>query len=154
MPRFLSADVAVNHAINQLKDTGEVVDAGHWQGIPTEGKPDLVTQELINMQLEFPIPLSADEASFNIGPNLPWAENHFQERVGRKPTNPGEEYLNWPWWRGQDAEAMDDSGHELTFTHTYQERFWPKVERRSSRRRASFTNLRVREASRYPLSIR
>jgi hypothetical protein len=127
-------------SIHLLNQYGVEVDTGHWQGVPTEGKPDLVTKELMNLTFEVPMPLSADEliGSFDgltqLIPNLPWAENHFQERVSRVPSNPGEEYKNWPWWRGQGVEAMThegvDEGEGLhmkpIFTHTYQERFWPK----------------------------
>jgi hypothetical protein len=125
MPRFPSAPWAIEYAIERLETHGERVDPGTWQGVKTD--PSTVTLELLNLQLEFPIPLSADELSEKIEPNQPWAEDHFMERVGRKPTNPGEEYKNWPWWRGQDEVTMSADSHDgKHFTHTYQERFWPK----------------------------
>jgi hypothetical protein len=39
--------------------------------------------------------------------------------------------MNWPWWRGQVRETdihdpTDTTTREFKFTHTYQERFWPK----------------------------
>ena len=30
--------------------------------------------------------------------DLPWAEDHFQERVFGHPRNPGQEYKNWPYY--------------------------------------------------------
>jgi thymidylate synthase len=44
------------------------------------------------------------------------------------PSNPGEQYKNWPWWRGQDevTRIAGPTGKEPQFSHTYQERFWPK----------------------------
>ena len=114
---------------------GADVDTGKWQGVSTKGHPDLRTKELINLQIEVPVDRAGvtfyegytlpNRLADEIQPNLPWADDHFEERVGREPTNPGEQYMNWPWWRGQDASAMDARQTDK-FSHTYQERFWPK----------------------------
>ena len=114
-------DDAILESIRWLWDHGEEVDTGHWQGVPTKGKPDLVTREIINLQWTAQMPQTEEEAQELIMPNLPWAEDHFKERVAGDPSNPGEEYKNWPWWNDQDAKTMIDG----RFTHTYQERFWP-----------------------------
>lgn len=124
---------AIDFARHYLYTYGVDINRGRWQGVRTEGRPDMVTREIINFQADirvgrmqdgeaapldaYPILLAGD-----IRPNLPWANDHFEERVSRVPSNPGEEYKNWPWWRGQDTEAMDGQ----VFSHTYQERFWPK----------------------------
>jgi hypothetical protein len=120
-------DDAILESLEHLDEYGKDVDAGTWQGVPTEGKPDLVTKEIINLQWTAKMPESQEEAAELINPSLPWAEDHFQERVAGEPTNPGTEYVNWPWWRGQDESSMDASVEAGgKFTHTYQERFWPK----------------------------
>jgi hypothetical protein len=127
--RFDSLQGGINFAFDSLKYRGEKVDTGHWQGVSTKGKPDLVTKEFLNLQLEFPMPLSVTAAQDAIKPNLPWAEDHFQERVAGEPSNPGEEYMNWPWWHGQESytnTVKDPPESRFKFTHTYQERFWPK----------------------------
>jgi hypothetical protein len=133
---------------------GVEVDAGSWQGYETKGKPDLVTIELLNLMFECPIEVQTGIGDIfelrdlpgvlaeQIQPNLPWADDHFDERVSRDPSNPGEEYKNWPWWQGQsEARICRSCGEregrthldtcpgyfdEPIFTHTYQERFWPK----------------------------
>ena len=115
-------DDAITASLEHLDAHGEDIDVGRWQGWPTEGKPDLVTKEIINLQWTAEMPESQEEAAELIMPNLPWAEDHFQERVAGEPTNPGKEYKNWPWWNDQTAETMVDG----KFSHTYQERFWPK----------------------------
>ena len=138
---FQSFDMAIEWSKNMLLTKGKDVDAGSWQGYQTQGKPDLVTKEILNLQLEVPVYQRTDWVGekgvhgeeldvlqHQIQPNLPWADDHFLERVSRQPTNPGVEYKNWPWWHGQEATAMVVEPHyiEGLFTHTYQERFWPK----------------------------
>lgn len=121
-------DDAILESLEYLDQNGVDVDAGTWQGIATEGKPDLVTKEIINLQWSAKMPESKEEAAELINPNLPWAEDHFHERVSGIPSNPGEQYKNWPWWHGQEDETLTFSKHHEPgqFTHTYQERFWPK----------------------------
>jgi hypothetical protein len=116
---------AIKRSIELLKQYGIDTDTGHWQGVSTAGKPDLVTKELIGLQFSVRMPGSKQHAQDTIGPNLPWAEDHFQERVSRVPSNPGEQYKKWPWWSGQE-QAFDHDDEFMIFSHTYQERFWPK----------------------------
>jgi thymidylate synthase len=108
--------------LQRLKLHGKEVDVGTWQGIPTLGRPDLITSEVLNMKFDASMPWRLEDLQRITAPNLPWADEHFEERVGRDPTNPGEAYKKWPWWRGQNDKTMKDG----KFTHTYQERFWPK----------------------------
>jgi hypothetical protein len=135
--RFATFTSAIEYAYYRLKFEGREIDAGSWQGYETQGKPDLMTREVIDLQLEVPVNRVLPTESWDvenegplaqlqneIRPNLPWADDHFAERVSRVPSNPGEEYYNWPWWRGQ-VQAFDHED-ELIFSHTYQERFWPK----------------------------
>lgn len=58
------------------------------------------------------------------GCDMPWAEDHFQERVSGLPTNPGETYKYWPYHTNLDN---DEKYKQEVFSHTYQERFWPKL---------------------------
>lgn len=96
------------------------VDTGHWQSL--KDVPHTATRELFRVCMETPIPQTQDDAALWVEPNLPWAEDHFQERVGGVPTNPGEQYMNWPWYDPNWAAQ----GEEKKFSHTYQERFWPR----------------------------
>lgn len=67
----------------------------------------------------------------DVKPNLPWAENHFIERVGGMPLNPGEQWAKWPWGNSAnsfraESVAQPDGSKASGFSHTYMERFWPK----------------------------
>lgn len=141
MNRFLTFQDAIKWCADGLWMSGKEVDAGRWQGVPTEGKPDLTTIELMNVSFMVDTARYLSVGSWTEGPwkqlqdeiqpNLPWADDHFEERVGRIPSNPGEAYKWWPWWRGQSAAAMEahSPGEDSIphFTHTYQERYWPKA---------------------------
>jgi Thymidylate synthase len=99
------------------------VDVGEWQSLDISDKPLMVTRELMDVSLVIPVGIDQLPLQFEIQPNLPWAEDHFQERVSGYPMNPGEEYKNWPWYRGNVPQ------HQVIgekFSHTYMERIWPK----------------------------
>jgi len=113
---------AIEGALHALLDHGSEVDAGHWQGYPTEGKPDLLTKEIINLTFTAQIPETIDQLQSETKPNLPWAEVEFLERVGRVPRNPHASLAQWPHWREQSDSTM----HNGMFSHTYSERFWPR----------------------------
>lgn len=120
---------AIEWAINELIDSGELVDAGRWQGIQTKGHPSLMTKELLSLGLQVPVNrphtthhTMLDQLAEEIRPNREWADEHFEERVGGKPLNPDPSHERWPWWRGQDDTTKVDG----KFSHTYSERFWPR----------------------------
>lgn len=105
-----------------LEDEGQVVDVGEWQSI--KGGPQARTIEVTDVHFRVPIPETVEELQRDVHPNLPWAEDHFLERVSGEPLNPGEQYKNWPWYRGnvEQHQRVD----EVKFSHSYMERYWPK----------------------------
>lgn len=123
MSRYKTVGDAIDNSITYLKHDGQEVDAGHWQGVPTLGKPDLVTRELLSLSWSAPMPLSYEEAQGLIRPSSPWAELEHRERVGAEPRNPHQSLEHWPWWQGQEGKTM----FEGMFSHTYSERMWPKT---------------------------
>src|SRR5690606_13014492 len=76
----------------------------------------------------------------DVRPNLPWADDHFLERVGGEPLNPGEEWKNWPW-AGSAAKFRDPSER---FNHSYAERLWPKFARATEGGKLPWTDGRRR----------
>lgn len=87
-----------------------------WQGL----KVDQEMVEVFDVVLRAPIPLTVHRIELECKPDMPWAKDHFNERTGRKPTNPGSTFQDWPYYK-EDSYRKGD-----IFTHTYQERIWPK----------------------------
>ena len=105
-----------------LENQSDWVPPTRWQGENVSNKPDMATRELLNVSIEYPL-FYDDFKDYHdlIKPNLPWADDHFNERVCGVPINPGVEWKNWPW--GKNAEKFLEDGQ---FNHNYMERYWPK----------------------------
>jgi hypothetical protein len=97
-----------------------IVNRGEWQakvGVP-EG---MRTPEMTHVQLKFKLPELPHELIEMVDPNLPWAEDHFQERVSGEPLNPPPSHTEWPYGQSKNEGHMVEG----KFSHTYPERFWP-----------------------------
>lgn len=101
-----------------LLQHGKIIQTQNWQSI---GKEQSMF-EATNISIEIPIP-KEDSLIELLKPNIPWANNHFDERVSGLPLNPGESYKIWPFY-GSDAKVRNQNEK---FSHTYMERFWPKL---------------------------
>lgn len=110
-------------AIDKLmEDHGKRIHTERWQSWDISKKPEAQMVEVMHPSLMFPMDtLALKYYQEQIGPNLPWADDHFQERVCGYPLNPGVEWANWPW--GRHANQHRD---EEMFNHNYMERYWPK----------------------------
>lgn len=110
--------LAIKAAQERLATFGQRISQKSWQSVES---PD-DTWELLNHHVGFRIPGGLGQLISEIRPNLPWAEDHFKERVCGIPLNPGEQYKNWPFFK-HVGEKFKENG---TFSHSYMERFWPK----------------------------
>lgn len=108
-----------------LSPIAKPVKAARWQGVDVSSKPDMATRELLNTSIQVPLRGLEDYVywSADTKANMPWADIHFEERVGGEPLNPGESWKSWPW--GHSADKFRDAASGQ-FDHTYMERFWPK----------------------------
>jgi thymidylate synthase len=114
---------AIDAARQRLIDVGIWVKPDQWQSRDVSSKPEAMTRETLHFSFQVPITgESLPALRKDIGPNLPWADEHFEERVGGQPLNPGVQWANWPW--GNSADSFRDNGGK--FSHTYMERIWPK----------------------------
>lgn len=99
----------------ELLNYGEPFQSKTWQG--KENPPLFI--ELLNVTLRADMADSIDEAQYQTGANLPWADQHFDERVSGIPYNPPPSHTNWNTKTEQYL-----SGDK--FSHTYPERIWSK----------------------------
>lgn len=97
------------------------VYVGEWQSQKTVDAAN-TTYEILNANFQMQMPETALEAGRIVGANLPWAEDHFQERVSGKPLNPPPSNAWWPF--AQSGNALHKA--EEKFSHTYPERYWPR----------------------------
>jgi thymidylate synthase len=97
-------------------------DRGRWQSQDTSARPEMHTRELWNVMMSYDMPTTTQALVKHVKPNLPWADDHFAERVSGQPLNPPPSASWWPFNRKDNAEHKSDD----KFSHTYPERFWPK----------------------------
>ncbi len=78
--------------------------------------------ELNHMSLVWDVDTELTAWQETVKPNLPWAEDHFNERISGEPLNPPPSEAYWPFAQSGNAVHKKDD----QFSHTYPERFWPK----------------------------
>lgn len=110
------------HTHNLFLNSAHKVQAMDWQG--RQVRPEFATMELMNYSFTHNLKGISRLETYRKGiePNLPWADDHFEERVCGHPINPGIQWENWPWGGSADS-FRDESG---MFNHNYMERFWPR----------------------------
>lgn len=118
---------AIKAALQELIHHGYPVQPEKWQGLKVKDDPRYRMVDCFNVDLEVSMSYPINENPLHywaneIGCNLPWANDHFLERVGGLPLNPGIQYQNWPFYK-RDAEMRSEGGK---FSHTYMERYWPQ----------------------------
>jgi hypothetical protein len=101
------------------------VHTNEWQSMDTSASPAHATRELLNVNIQRKIPTSVKEWADAMKPNLPWADEHFGERVSSTPHNPPPSHVRWPWGRAT-ANAAHTNPDDGKFSHTYPERLWPR----------------------------
>jgi hypothetical protein len=112
----------VGRLLEDFSEAALPVDVGQWQGLDIKGDRSKVTWELRESSLVMRMPESIEGAQREYRPNLPWAEDHFQERVSGIPLNPPPSHKWWPFAQQGHADHLSEG----KFSHTYPERFWPK----------------------------
>lgn len=98
------------------------IQRGTWQTLDVSGSDMHITRELMNFNMIYAVPTRYDQLVTEVQPDMPWADEHFQERVSGEPMNPAPSHVNWPYASNGNAGHMSAE----KFDHTYPERFWPK----------------------------
>lgn len=127
---YTSFNEAITQASHHLQYRSKVVHSERWQGAEIANKPEMAMHEVTHCS--FAVDLNGlfkghklpqvETLAKDIQPNLPWADDHFLERVSGAPMNPGKEWANWPYGKSA-ATFLDNNGQ---FNHNYMERYWPK----------------------------
>ena len=99
-----------------LLNYGNIVKTDDWQGLQ-DGFEFL---ELQSVSFKVEMPETIEDLANQTNAWLPWAEDHFQERIGGLPLNPPPSHKYW--LKGNENFLCDEK-----FSHTYPERFWPKT---------------------------
>jgi thymidylate synthase len=101
----------------------EPFDVGEWQSTKLGDNPMTHMRELFNTTMHYQIPNTIWQLKDETGAHLPWAEDHFQERVSGEPLNPPPSNEWWPFAQKSNKEHKSEGE---AFSHTYPERIWPK----------------------------
>lgn len=121
--QFPTFEAACEQLSHRLRYKSSLVHSARWQGADIAARPEMATHELTHTAFCVPLPHEdRDLYAADIRPNMPWAEDHFRERVCGSPINPGVEWQNWPFSKSA-ASFLDKRG---MFNHNYMERYWPK----------------------------
>lgn|SRR5690606_9253173 len=110
---------------NRLLDV-KPLKAGRWQSRDVSELPQGTTYELANVTIVMGLPQTAHHLAMQTRAHLPWAEDHFQERVSREPLNPAPSEAWWPFAQKKGGTTNTDHRMGEKFSHTYPERIWPK----------------------------
>lgn len=112
------------YRIHGLMKTAPIIHRGKWQGKDLTNNPAGATHELRHVVLSADLG-TMDKSYYitSVGPDMPWADVHFEERVGGIPLNPQPSEDEWAHTVGGNQEFKRDGKQH---SHTYAERFWPK----------------------------
>lgn len=99
------------------------INVGEWQSMNVRESKLHLTRELTDVRIILPVPDLVEDWAFTMQPDLPWAEEHFRERVSGEPLNPPPSHVHWPHTVRGNGDHTDGKGQ---FDHTYPERFWPR----------------------------
>lgn len=113
---------AFDDLTKQFVQEAQTVHTDTWQGVAIGHRPEAQMKELLNVSFAVVVGNRTKEVLAKAtGCNMPWAEDHFLERVCGQPINPGVEWKNWP--HALNAEKFLKNGQ---FNHNYMERYWPR----------------------------
>jgi len=119
----------IQQAFSILYYSGKEIKSEKWQAVES---PDSML-EVSNLFFTCQIPGSIEILHKETMADLPWSEDHFQERIGGEPLNPGNQYKNWPYYRSNLDNNRFKSHQGDKFSHTYMERYWPPKNKKGIR---------------------
>lgn len=112
----MNLGIAIHEAKQYLYHSGNRTENKGWQSL--EGF--YPTLEVIGVRISGVYSGSLNELREDVRPNLPWADQHFAERVSGIPYNPPPSHVNWPFAKKENKTFIEGE----KFSHTYPERIW------------------------------
>jgi hypothetical protein len=108
-----------------MRDLSHFVHTETWQGVSIEKMPEARMREVLHHDFRVPMTICNMDTPLEslrdeLKPNLPWADEHFEERICGYPMNPGKSWEHWPW-ANSSKDFLDSKGR---FEINYMERFW------------------------------
>lgn len=149
MKKLKKLKKGIKEIFKDIVNNGDEVLAGTWQG--TDDMKDQVMLVLRNYDFSFSCPLTEDTLLEKTKADNEWVRLHMSERLSRQPTNPGKSYIIWPY---ANFKAGDKFIKQDKFSHTYQERFWPRFahqEKANSGERVDFESFKSGRGIRFEL---
>ena len=122
MKKFWKFNDAIDWTKRTMYDYCYEVHTEKWQGKEIKEDDRFKMIEILLHSFSCAIDPDIKELVKQISPNLPWADDHFKERVSGIPYNPPPSHEWWPFAQKNNAEF----GGDAKFSHTYPERMWPK----------------------------
>jgi len=122
MKAFGRFDKVINWTKQQMYDYCYEVHTERWQGREIKDDSRFRMIEILNHSFTCTMPETVKELAEQICPNLPWADDHFSERVSGLPLNPPPSHNWWPFAQ----KGNEEFGGTTKFSHTYPERIWPR----------------------------
>lgn len=124
MNPYQNLSTAIREMILVVLADGELIHTEKWQGLGIKQRPEAAMKEYLNFMFQAEMP--SEELDYyrqQLDPTLPWADDHFLERVSGQPLNPPPSASWWPYAHKDNADYKVDG---KVFTHSYPERLWPK----------------------------
>ena len=100
-----------------LIDDGQTIKTQSWQGSTPLGN----MVEVLHLSTMIPMEEDEDTVASETNARMPWAKEHFGERVGGEPLNPPPSFTRW----SRNLEEYFAKGFDK-FSHSYPERMWSK----------------------------
>ena len=126
-PPLYSTFTEVYDELKMLIKEAPIVHSERWQGVKIAGNPMMACREITHASFRVNLPTeNLDHYREDTGAEMPWSDDHFEERVSGYPMNPGTEWMNWSQNKryGDGAKAFLDNRGK--FNHNYMERYWPR----------------------------
>lgn len=115
--------IRYHHLLDHILRYGDEVEVGQWQSQDVSDDPAMISRELRHVRVDVDVPHNPDTLRDWLQPNLPWAEDHFLERISGEPLNPPPSEAWWPFAQRSNVEHKEGE----QYSHTYPERIWPKL---------------------------